>query len=375
MSAAATLTGARESIERLAAAPLSCEQFQWQAAAQLRRVVGFDALCWTLVDPGSGLPSWVVANNPVIASQQRRLHQLYPPSETFPRPTSSMISVLSTDTGDDLARDDRWRELFGPGNLGDVLTAGLAAGGACWGMLHLYREQGRRWFNHADVEAVAGVSTTLARRLRFSLISPLADGAVAASGAGTIILDRALELVATTAPAKRWLHRLPPRAPAGPEPLPGFIYALATRAAQPGGPSPTTARLRIRASDGTWLVLHAAPLSDSAALGTGAVAITIEPAAPAELRSLLMRAYRLSGREREVAGLVLGGLPNPEVAGLLFITRNTVTDHLKAIYAKVRVSNRGDLGAVLSGHPQPTPEHHPDRGGGAPACPAGLEPG
>lgn len=112
----------------------------------------------------------------------------------------------------------------------------------------------------------------------------------------------------------------------------------------------TAARLRIRATDGTWLLLRAAPLSPSAQLGDHAVAVTVEPASPGERRPLLMRAYRLTAREREVAGLVTAGLPTSQIAASLFITSNTVGDHLKAIFAKVGVRNRHQLTDMLSGH-------------------------
>jgi DNA-binding CsgD family transcriptional regulator len=79
------------------------------------------------------------------------------------------------------------------------------------------------------------------------------------------------------------------------------------------------------------------------------VAVTVEPARLGDLQHLIMRAHRLSDREREIAALVVQGMTNPDIAEALFITRHTVADHLKAIYGKVGVSSRAALVVALSG--------------------------
>lgn len=190
----------RETVERLARASMSCEEFQRHALAELRRVVPFEAMCWNLADPAVLLPSWVVADNPVIAGHQRRLFQLN--RDEFDQLPASGVMVLSQLTGGDLARNALWRVMLGPGNLGDVLTAMLAIEGRCWGMLHLYRDEGSRWFTDADVAVVASLTTELASRLRASLTAP-AGAPASGDGPGTIILDRDLELVASTSTAQR----------------------------------------------------------------------------------------------------------------------------------------------------------------------------
>jgi ATP/maltotriose-dependent transcriptional regulator MalT len=54
-------------------------------------------------------------------------------------------------------------------------------------------------------------------------------------------------------------------------------------------------------------------------LGTAAdtaerLSLVIEPVAPYELAEVIAEAYGLTGREREVAGLVVASNSNPEVA-------------------------------------------------------------
>lgn len=57
----------------------------------------------------------------------------------------------------------------------------------------------------------------------------------------------------------------------------------------------------------------------------------------------------LSRREREVAGLVLRGHGNKEIASLCCISEQTVKDHLKSAYRKLGVRTRTALVAEVLG--------------------------
>jgi pimeloyl-ACP methyl ester carboxylesterase/DNA-binding CsgD family transcriptional regulator len=54
----------------------------------------------------------------------------------------------------------------------------------------------------------------------------------------------------------------------------------------------------------------------------------------------------LSGREREVMGLVAEGLSNEEIAGRLFLSVRTVERHLSNVYVKLRVSGKAARAAA-----------------------------
>jgi DNA-binding CsgD family transcriptional regulator len=73
----------------------------------------------------------------------------------------------------------------------------------------------------------------------------------------------------------------------------------------------------------------------------------IEPAKASEIASIVVEAYRLTGREVQVARLVARGLSTNEIASTLFLSPHTVRDHLKAIFQKVGVSSRGELTSKL----------------------------
>ena len=77
------------------------------------------------------------------------------------------------------------------------------------------------------------------------------------------------------------------------------------------------------------------------------VAVTIEPASGDQLISLLLVAYGLTAREREVCGEVMAGHSTSDIAARLFISTNTVQDHLKSVFGKVGVRSRGELVARL----------------------------
>jgi DNA-binding CsgD family transcriptional regulator len=70
-------------------------------------------------------------------------------------------------------------------------------------------------------------------------------------------------------------------------------------------------------------------------------------------RWLLLRLHGLSAREREVAELLMLGPRADEIAARLHISRHTLRDHVKAIFAKVGAKSRSELTALVGGPPAP----------------------
>ncbi len=58
---------------------------------------------------------------------------------------------------------------------------------------------------------------------------------------------------------------------------------------------------------------------------------------------------RLSGREREIAGLVARGLKNRDIATQLHISENTVKRHLQSIFGKTGAHDRLELAVLATG--------------------------
>ncbi|GGM79045.1 hypothetical protein GCM10012275_57070 [Longimycelium tulufanense] len=86
------------------------------------------------------------------------------------------------------------------------------------------------------------------------------------------------------------------------------------------------------------------PMLDSIELGVRCLLLRPEPA-PERLAALL------SPRELEIARLVGLGHTNRTIAAVLDISLYTVSTHLRRIFAKLGVSTRAAMVAVLSGNP------------------------
>ena len=97
-------------------------------------------------------------------------------------------------------------------------------------------------------------------------------------------------------------------------------------------------RARLRDARGHWAVLAASPLIGG---DEDQIAVEIEQATGERLLGMLLEAYGLTSREREVCREVIAGRSTAEIAARLFISVNTVQDHLKSVFAKVGVRSRG----------------------------------
>jgi DNA-binding CsgD family transcriptional regulator len=345
---------ARADLARLAAARLDNDGFRWEAAATLRRAIGFDGWCWLLADPGARLPTRDLGENMMGGQSIRRFSRRHPEASAIPWERSARpVAVTSAMTGGDLARDPAWRQTFGPAGIGDYLSVPLMADGTCWAQLHLHRDSSAGFFSSEDAGFVAEMAPILATRLRDGLRTRSDDGDAVVrdepAEPGTIIVDEELSVAAATPAAQDWIDRLGLMKPNDAEPLPGFIYSVAARVALArarGTEPPPCARARLQAADGRWTVVRVAPLVGAA----GGYVITLEAARSEDLAPLLMRAWSLTAREREVAHLVIDGLSSEDIAQALFISVHTVRDHVKAIFGKTGVSRRQDLVAALTGN-------------------------
>jgi DNA-binding NarL/FixJ family response regulator len=252
---------------------------------------------------------------------------------------------LSAATEGDLDRSRRHREVRGPNGFGDELRAVLADDTSVWGALTLLRGADCADFSPADSAVIASVSGAVAEGLRRAMLLTGGPPADATRSSGVAVLAADNSMVMADDAAGRWLAELSATGPDAP--LPRVVTAVATQArsivaqrAEAGA----VARARVRAPSGSWLLVRASALGDDAEAN---VAVILEPARAQELAPLLAHAYGLTSRERTVTRLVAHGLPTKAIARRLHLSSWTVQDHLKAIFEKVGVTNRGELIARL----------------------------
>jgi DNA-binding CsgD family transcriptional regulator len=210
----------------------------------------------------------------------------------------------------------------------------------CWGALRLVRDAGRP-FSEADEHAVAGNVRAWAEQLARAMMP--GESAGLKTDAGSIWLDGTGTIIHATPSAQRWLQELAELHP--PIASGALVAGLASRLLDSHSAAGATMRLRL--PDG-WITLHAEPVTVSDA-GTGGVAVIIEAAHPGRVLPLAMAAFDLTDREAEITTWVLQGQNTKTISRGLGISQHTVQDHLKSVFAKVRVGSRGELSRQLVG--------------------------
>jgi DNA-binding CsgD family transcriptional regulator len=326
----------------------------------LRRALPFDSWCWALADPDSQLVSSGTGDSPAAADIGRFLALEYGGDDldrllTLADGAGPAIGVLSQTTAGDLRRSTRWRELYHPHGIGDELRLALFADGYCWGYLELLRDRTGGHFTTEEAEFLLRLAVPMAKTLRAALTCVSAPTTEVPPGPGILILDAHNAIQATTAEADQWLALLRsyaiPAEALFPAPTPVLSVAARLRSL-PGhsGATPTAApaaaRVRTRTPAGHWLTIHASHLTGMT-VPPGAVAVTIQRAPPADVAALVFHAHGLTVRERQLARLLLDGLPNTEIAQQLHISIYTVRDHVKAVLDKLGVHSKRELIASI----------------------------
>jgi len=164
------------------------------------------------------------------------------------------------------------------------------------------------------------------------------------------VLSPYLEVRAQTPETDEYLRFLvPPDVDRQPIPAGAYNVAAQLLSVEAGIDNhPPSARVHLSA--GVWLTLRAARIGTASPTAEQDIAVTIEPTAPAERMALFARACALSARESELLGHLIMGSDTHRIAERMFLSENTVQDHLKSIFAKTSTSNRRTLVARAVGH-------------------------
>ncbi|MGH3273747.1 MAG: response regulator transcription factor, partial [Streptosporangiaceae bacterium] len=280
------------------------------------------------------LPAAFVHHDAPLGDRLPQFWQLEFQPQATGRASGVRPAVRAAAARRDPAGTRRYAELLSPGGVEDELRTSLVTSHGYWGSLGLFRSTGGLAFSEADVSVLVGVlpALTLGARSAWAASAPRPGGAVLEPG--TLLLSSDGGLISQTPAARHWLTRLS----SSYSMLTAIVTVLGTRA---------TAALRTRDEDGLWISVSGARLMPAA--GPASIAVTIQPATPAEITPLLLHAYRLTPRQRAVARLVLAGRSSQQIAVTLRMSPHTANDHVKAITAKIGVHSRGELTALLTG--------------------------
>jgi DNA-binding CsgD family transcriptional regulator len=319
---------------------------------EMRRVVGFDSYAWLLTDPDTKVGAAPLADVPCLPELPRLIRLKYLTTVNRWTHLDAPVALLRTATGDQRARSLVWREMLADYDVGDVASIVFRDRFGCWAFLDLWRVGRDARFTDQDNEFLTSVAVPVTDALRRSQARTFDLGAtdLRRTGPVVLVLSAELEVRAQTPKTEEYLRRLVPP-DAGRAPIPAGAYNVAAQllAVERGvdGHPPSA---RVHLAGGTWLTLRAARMGGSVPDAGQDIAVSIEPASPAERTSLYVRACGLSTREAELVAHLATGADTREVAQRMFVSENTVQDHLKSIFAKTGTRNRRTLLARAIGH-------------------------
>ena len=251
---------------------------------------------------------------------------------------------LHLHTGGEVERSERMSRLMVPVfGYHDEARLVFKENGRFWGGMALFRGADDPAFGEDEVAFLGQLGEHFARGVRSGMLTRMADvvSATSVGGPAVMVVDAQGDLVQSTPAAAARLAEMR-SAEHGGDPYSTVVSLVGAARRLARGEVASVPRARVRTSSGMWLVLHASPLSG---LGErqGDVVVTIEEARPPEIVSLVVAAFDLTPRERDVTQLVLQGVDTKEIAATLHMSAYTVQDHLKSVFDKADVRSRREL--------------------------------
>jgi DNA-binding CsgD family transcriptional regulator len=347
---AAQHTAVRD-IEAICSRETDSRVLRQRVAARLSRLVHWDAACFATIDPGTLLitDDYVCNIPPDVQAQAAHNEYLIDDVHKIAELAKSgtAVGILSQVPRELRETSHRLRTILPAIDARYELRSVCLAGGQCWGGFAMFRNVGAPDFSSAEAALLKAVSVALAAGLRRTA-HRLSDGAGSSPGPGVLILGPGNQTLASSDTAGHWLDELASVPPRSGGELPYVIHQVAARVqARLVDPRPPASRApepyaRVQTRSGRWVSIHGSAV-DSGLTPDKGTAVVIEAAPTSDIAEMLMLAYGLTRRERQVLQRVIAGIPSSTIAAELHISVNTVQDHLKALFAKVGVRSRGQL--------------------------------
>lgn len=325
------------SVRRLCATATAETDLLVGVAARVRPAVPCDTAVWFCVDPSTLLfTDASVDGFDASTCAPWFHHELTVDDVHLFRDLPGRGPAVLSRTLADPSTSPRWRDLMRPLGLDAEVRMTMDDPRGTWGALEMHREVGSGDFDDDETALLAGLAPVVAGGLRRLAVERRALATQDVDGPGLVLVAPDGTVTPGTPAGAAWLELLSPE---GGMPVPASLLTLSALAA---APDDRPRRARVRALDGRWVTLHAAPLTS----GAGS-AIIVEPSGPSDVADLFVRAHGLTRRERETALGLARGETTAALAARLHLSQHTVRDHLKAVFRKVGVSSRSELVAHL----------------------------
>jgi DNA-binding CsgD family transcriptional regulator len=324
-------------VEGICRLDLDSRTLRSRVIARLGRDVAYDAFCFGTIDPwtllltddvSAGIPpgsAGLASHNEYLVADVDKFADL--------ARTGRTVGILSHSAGGDPSSSARFRTVLPVLGARHELRAVFVADGECWGALSLFRRGDRPDFTPAEAALVRALSRPVAAALRRACVKAAPAPPPGSAGPGVLVLDGEGRTVVANATARHWMAEIGAMAP--------HEVSAAARAGRG-----REAYLRVRSRTGRWLSLWGSPLDGDPRSGASVV---IQPTPDSDLTRMLTLTHGLTAREREVLEQVISGRSSAEIASALNVSRHTVQDHLKSVFAKFGVRSRGQLVAHALG--------------------------
>jgi len=339
----APAVAARETIAKIARSHLTPHELLAEVAVQIQNVIRFEHGGGLLLDHATLLPTGRACPypHPALANSLLRNEVLTPDVHKFAELARQPVPVATRAqlAPEAEARSVRMGSILTSAGLGDEIRVVFRAGETVWGAGSFTRGADTPPYDEEQIRFVADIAEDVGRGLRASL-ARRANAAPRDRAPGVLLVDEHLEIVSETPAARSWRAGMEPRSLMA-------IHAIALSSMH-DPENERTRRTRVRLMTGEWLVLTAAPMATRPG-DPQLTIVTLDRLPQSERVRLLLRLHGLSAREREVTQLLLQGFTTDAIAARLLISRNTLRSHVKSTFAKVGVTSRPELMAVLAG--------------------------